>query len=1200
MVLVFVGLGFAAIQGHAQESTIGTGVAEQPPLPPPLDLPLMVPEAVPETANFFSAAHVDEWPPLPFNPLAGYLDVPVYSLAEALGNTSGAPFYLIDDRAYYLAKEQAEKAQQTWQMAERAAKGMDLEEASAPQIAARGLIPLSDDLLLDIEDATNGVVSLTVLNPTSMTNSPVWDLYATTNLSLSTESGALNATNWTWLVRTGPGETNVTTPMLSETECYFRLADTNDTDGDSLSDVFELLASHSSPDSNDTDGDGLLDGWSWTHFGHATGLESDHTGATNDYDGDGASNLDEQTAGTDPNTISFTLSAANQYVRANPAPLLARVVTGIPFKVVALVDSTNFASAIWVDYSSSNLAVNLGAAEGWHDVAVGLRGHDETAGQAWQWMRMKLDTVPPTLTITSPGFTTSLPMIQVQGISGEALSSITYDLGALTNQGVLVLDQYYDTNTWEFTTNAFQAFDLDLAPGTNIVTLRAVDLAGNVTATNFTFTMAADTNAPALSLAWPRPGMRLSGSSFTVRGTMDDPTAQITATVIDTNNVTNVVVGVVERDGAFWIEDVPLHGGTNSVTLTAVDVWTNVTTTNLSVVKANVVLGVVPVPSEQLWGGCVSVSGTVSDTNYAVWVNGVVATVNPDGTWTAACVRFGSSGTASASATAYPPGEEPSEPGGGGSEGGGDGENPDSPNSVNTQLNQEKPARLFVASDTQMETDHLDSQSESWDFEGNLVDWSDGYWNHAYSHNWTDGGGGTGEETEQSYVDDPFGTDYYWMQATLSWSASFWPVLSNGTRMQTGTDGPSTNVIGPPAIGNEHCDIESDLTYDHSGPWSGGTGQTHARKHYSRHAEQVMKLFTGGRNMAKAASLWGLSATATEIHDFFTLMPPLHTTITEGIAPERITIGSFGKQDANAILYAEAPKGVKVDVTAKTDGVKHYTRNTSASEVNLLSLTVVSNAVNVGSTNWAAVKATNEYVIIQATLSVSDTNAANHIKWSGGEAVPGNPFQHRVSKATSAETPVIATLGTNTLGVDVWILWADIEILTSGNNPPNAPEFPSQWGGAELGIQQTSDTNILAGKICAVATVSPQNCHSVVSNGWLFFQFKWTSSFSDGANLPSSSFPPWAADPTPATTTLDGYDKLYLIDGPNLPNIGTSTEVYKNFFDCVAWNFEPCSTTNNFWHFEGRWKADQTPQITLTNLGLGTIAIPTNAYYPAP
>ena len=56
----------------------------------------------------------------------------------------------------------------------------------------------------------------------------------------------------------------------------------------------------------DSDGDGMPDGWMVQYFGHATGLESDHSRPQDDFDGDGVINLAEYRAGTNPtNSTSY-------------------------------------------------------------------------------------------------------------------------------------------------------------------------------------------------------------------------------------------------------------------------------------------------------------------------------------------------------------------------------------------------------------------------------------------------------------------------------------------------------------------------------------------------------------------------------------------------------------------------------------------------------------------------------------------------------------------------------------------------------------------------------------------------------------------------------------------------------------------------------------------------------------------------------
>jgi len=61
----------------------------------------------------------------------------------------------------------------------------------------------------------------------------------------------------------------------------------------------------------------------------------------------------------------------------------------------------------------------------------------------------------------------------------------------------------------------------------------------------------------------------------------------------------------------------------------------------------------------QLWRPTAHVTGTVSDSSYTVWVNGVIASVTPDdadagGTWSADNVPVTPGGVACFALTAYP------------------------------------------------------------------------------------------------------------------------------------------------------------------------------------------------------------------------------------------------------------------------------------------------------------------------------------------------------------------------------------------------------------------------------------------------------------------------------------------------------------------------------------------------------------------
>lgn len=377
-------------------------------------------------------------------------------------------------------------------------------------------------------------------------------------------------------------------------------------------------------------GNTVPDWWLWLYYG-TTDLSD-----TN-YDSGGVNTLlyDYQ-HGIDPNVISFTLSVTNDYANALGAPIQLNITAGTPSYFAVLVDDSNHTNADWTPYTSSNIVANLGLTEGWHQINVGLRGLPSNAYQTWQSIRLKLDFTPPLLVVTNPTLgTVTQPVIQLQGYSSESLESISYDLdnamGVFTNQQAIILGQAYDTNTLEFTTNYFQCFDVPLTNGVNTITLHAMDWAGNVTTTNFSYTLdySNATSPPTVQLAWPQAGTKVSGSSFTWRGKVSDPTAQVVAEIVDTNGFTNSVIGQVGREGDFLIPDIPLSGGTNNLTLTVTDSAGNVSTTTIPVIQSDLVL---TITSASLGG---AVTGTISDTNYTVWVNGIKATNNMNGTWTA-------------------------------------------------------------------------------------------------------------------------------------------------------------------------------------------------------------------------------------------------------------------------------------------------------------------------------------------------------------------------------------------------------------------------------------------------------------------------------------------------------------------------------------------------------------------------------------
>jgi hypothetical protein len=384
-----------------------------------------------------------------------------------------------------------------------------------------------------------------------------------------------------------------------------------------------------------------------------------------------------------------------------------------------------------------------------------------------------------------------------------------------------------------------------------------------------------------LNLSWLQDGMLLSGDSFFVNGTMDNPTAQITVQMADTNGVTNVFNGLVERDGKFWVEHLPLAAGTNALTLTAVDRWGNSATTNLSVIKSDLLL-TMNVDASLLYQDTIPVSGTVSEPGCAIWVNGVQATTS-GGAWNAANVPVNAGNTAVFAASAYPPG------------GGGP---------ANLVTEEDKQPRFYVCKYTRkLKVSYADLNSGSsggFGCEGTWTDGSASQWSA-----WT-----TFENPR--YPD----SDLY-CQYTYTWPKAYWPP-DNGTQVTTCTGQgngtwTNTNQCGPPFGGLEDAELD-EL------PNIPGEKYEDA---YS--VEVVMKLFTGGKATLPAMNLFIFNghANAEVVDGFFvptSVAPGSHGSV--GCA--NITLGGLGNLGSDCTLAKALQCGLTMDVPVSVKGTNNY------------------------------------------------------------------------------------------------------------------------------------------------------------------------------------------------------------------------------------------------------------------------------------
>jgi hypothetical protein len=255
------------------------------------------------------------------------------------------------------------------------------------------------------------------------------------------------------------------------------------------------------------------------------------------------------------------------------------------------------------------------------------------------------------------------PLIEIKGMSDQPLSGVSYDVvngpQTLLHQRGYVTDEFYDEHLLRFTTNWFECLDVGLAPGTNEIFIHCNYLSGRRLTVKRSYILRLDlkTNAPTFQISWPTAARQISGEKVTIRGSVDDISAKVTGEITD-NSQSKTIEGLVERNGRFWLEDVPLLAKTNHLKVTLTDVVGNASTTNLTLIKSEDRLVVNPVPLKQLWQMQVTVAGKVYPPNRAVWVNDRQATVQTNGQWMARGVPLAKDGVAVFDVLATPQSEQ--------------------------------------------------------------------------------------------------------------------------------------------------------------------------------------------------------------------------------------------------------------------------------------------------------------------------------------------------------------------------------------------------------------------------------------------------------------------------------------------------------------------------------------------------------------
>jgi hypothetical protein len=305
-------------------------------------------------------------------------------------------------------------------------------------------------------------------------------------------------------------------------------------------------------------------------------------------------------------------------------------------------DSQAFENPHWLPFHT-NLTVDLGSGDGRREIMFSFRYKGQSIGDGWRGGGIVVQTQLPTIAITDPKqLETSRPVVQLNGYVSSNAKKIKFDLydqngvKTIDNQNGLVTDTYFDKSLWRTTTNYFQCYDVPLNPGTNTFVFRCEDVAGNQFGTNFVivFSTVGDKTPPVIRPKFPAPGTVVEADAFIVHGMLDDPTANLTGQLLTGEKVQEIAFRVGRYGDYYSVQEVAVSTTTsNLLILTATDAAGNRSSTNIHYYAGEARITMDAFDPFHPVGPWITLTGKVSPANCSVWVDGVPAQVEPDGSW---------------------------------------------------------------------------------------------------------------------------------------------------------------------------------------------------------------------------------------------------------------------------------------------------------------------------------------------------------------------------------------------------------------------------------------------------------------------------------------------------------------------------------------------------------------------------------------
>ena len=272
-------------------------------------------------------------------------------------------------------------------------------------------------------------------------------------------------------------------------------------------------------------------------------------------------------------TDNVALAAIQYKLNAGPEVSVPISAGAYSFAVSGLVNGTN-ALQLWAMDSSGNASPVI---------LLTLTKQDSSPPPP-------NDTLPPVISLTAPAATTTTPLTLTGTVQDNASKPSNVNVavsGALSysfNRAVNQVDGSF-------------GFEVNLAPGSNTLTLTALDAAGNEGRFTATITYTPlDNLPPTLAITSPTGNPTVSTDSMGIQGTATDNVSVLASITPKVNGVAQAPVPV---NGGLFSASVNLALGANQVLATAVDAAGNTGQSNQVTITRVQFLPTPPPPDEQ-------------------------------------------------------------------------------------------------------------------------------------------------------------------------------------------------------------------------------------------------------------------------------------------------------------------------------------------------------------------------------------------------------------------------------------------------------------------------------------------------------------------------------------------------------------------------------------------------------------------------